>query len=184
MRLLARLKLNLQKLQKSKNEEETGPTTLDEFLAPEYFDMVIQAAIMCSAYDDVNDQESEDMEAPSNALKLQHMIRDACNAKLGLYIREKDTDKQKEATDFLRLMKFEWSTHAQRLTLDIRRHLNRKPLPLPQDIVKMVDFVKKQGENFEYDDHSYSNYRWACQLAITRICFYNRARTGTIQAIW
>ena len=58
-----------------------------------------------------------------------------------------------------------------------------KQLPLPQDLVRLKDFLTEQLEKFDVTDTSPENFRKAVNIASGKLLTYNRRRSGELQAV-
>ncbi|KAJ8048412.1 hypothetical protein HOLleu_00721 [Holothuria leucospilota] len=106
---------------------------MEDYLDPAYFAYVASAVLKVAKQDQEDD---EDPKAPSNALKLSYIKRMA-NIKLAQAIQAQDQGKKQSAQDFIQLMSIEWNTKLERVLLEERKHAEKKPLPLPSDIVNL-----------------------------------------------
>ncbi|XP_014669798.1 PREDICTED: protein starmaker-like [Priapulus caudatus] len=127
--------------------------------------------------------DEEELGTPSNAIKLSHNIRRLASAKLAFAIKQGNEPKRRESKDFLTLIKLEWTTKLARVTLETRKFNSKKPLPLPQDVLKLANFNKEELEKLDLNDASYPNYRKVVTLTETRLILYNRRRCGELQAM-
>lgn len=126
MRLTNRLLIEIRNLTSSENR-------LEHYLQPKYFSEVALAALKVAKQDDDN---NDNLEAPSNAIKLGYHLKRLCNLKLGLAIRQGNDDKRKASKNFLKLMEVEWCSKLARVNLEERRRNKRVELPLPSDVKK------------------------------------------------
>ncbi|OWF39284.1 hypothetical protein KP79_PYT22704 [Mizuhopecten yessoensis] len=176
MRLAAKLKINLQCMSEKDDD-------LDEFLKRKHFDMVAKAALRCSKQNAIDE---EDLQTPSNVIKLGFDIKIMASAKLGSALIQGDETKKQEAENFLCLMKLNWGlkvTKLARVLLTERSFNRRKPLPLPGDVKKLATFMKTELENLDLDNWLYDNFKKAAVLALARITLYNRRRCHEVQAL-
>nr|XP_034316418.1 uncharacterized protein LOC117685927 isoform X13 [Crassostrea gigas] len=176
MRLSAKLLIAL--------KETTGhDEDLNYFLQPSQFVNVAEAALKCSNQDSIDE---EDLSSPSNAIKLGYDIKSLASSKLASAIIHADEKRQKEAENFLQLMKMQWTvkvTKLARMVLQERQYNKPKSLPTPEDIKKITEFMKTEICNLDLTDISYANYKKVAVLTLARITLYNRRRCHEVQAI-
>ncbi len=175
MRLSARLKLSLTQL----CTLETG-TDLGCYLQPKYFEE-ITTAISWVAKQSTDDEE--DLASPSNAIKLTYHLKKLTSIKLAQAIISKDDDARKDAKVLLKLMGLKFSTKLARVLLGERSIGRQKPLPLPEDIKKLSEFLSAEMQSLDLQNHSFRNFVRAAQLAQTKLITYSRRRCGELQAM-
>lgn len=175
MRLSSRLLLQL----RSMVTPATG-ISMDDYLDPKFFSDVARAALKVARQDACDE---ENLGAPSNAIKLSFDIKRLTNIKLAKAIQEEDQNARQKAKDFLELMAIDWSTKLERVTLEERKHAEKKPLPLPNDIVKLSKHLTKEALECNLKDDSYNNFRNVVIVALACLISYNRRRPGEIQAM-
>lgn len=142
-----------------------------------------EAALKCSNQDSIDE---EDLSSPSNAIKLGYDIKSLASSKLASAIIHADEKRQKEAENFLQLMKMQWTvkvTKLARMVLQERQYNKPKSLPTPEDIKKITEFMKTEICNLDLTDISYANYKKVAVLTLARITLYNRRRCHEVQAI-
>lgn len=125
MRLMSRMLLHLWKLDPNKSGDRKD---LWYYLKPEFFPLVVRAALLCSAQD-----MDEGLTTPSNAIKLGFDLSRVCSAKLAESLMKEDESSKTEAKHFLKLKEISWGvqvTKLARVTL-AERQLN-KTVKLPQ----------------------------------------------------
>lgn len=177
MRLSAKMKLQCQALTKN----STG--TLDDFFKPSCFDDIVQASLNCCNVDELDE---ENLNAPSNAIKLGHDIKRMLSAKLAKSIRNGNDLKMKQAEEFRKLMEIEWGLRVAKLarTLLAERSFNSEHrLPLPEDVKKLASFLQEEIEGLQLDNMSFSNFRKTAILTLARITLFNRRRCHEVQAM-
>ncbi|XP_033725163.1 uncharacterized protein LOC117315128 [Pecten maximus] len=175
MRLASRLLIQLRIL--------ATPNTgihLENYLHPMFFTHVAQAALKVARQD--NDDE-ENLEAPSNAIKLSYDLKRLGNIKLAKAIKNGDEANRKAAKDFLKLMEIEWTAKLSRVLLHERKSNKGINLPLPNDVQKLASYLKRELESFNTSDASYDNYRKGVVLVESNLITYNRRRPGEVQAM-
>ncbi|KAJ8018205.1 hypothetical protein HOLleu_43939 [Holothuria leucospilota] len=175
MRLSSRLLMVLRQMA----TPSTG-TNMEDYLDPTYFTYVARAALKVAQQDN---EDEEDLKAPSNALKLSYDIKRMANIKLAQAIQARDQGKKRSAQDFLQLMSIEWSTKLERVLLEERKHTDKKPLPLPNDIVKFNRYLTNEATACDLTDTSYANFKKIVTLTLAALITYNRRRPGEVQAI-
>lgn len=126
MRLAASL---LQELRKKKDEAQLH--YFQEALKPGNFDLFVESSLAC-AYSDLYELGNDELHPHSTPVKLGFDISRLAGLKLAHSIKMSDEDGRQEATDFIQLLKMEWSTNVNRIsraTLAERNFNKRKPLP-------------------------------------------------------
>ncbi|OWF34468.1 uncharacterized protein LOC110445058 [Mizuhopecten yessoensis] len=175
MRLASRLLIQLRIMA----TPETG-NHLENYLHPMFFTHVARAALKVARQDS---DDEENLEAPSNAIKLSYDLKRVGNIKLAKAIKNGDEENRKAAKDFLKLMEIEWTTKLSRVLLHERKNNKENLLPLPKDIEKLASYIKREMEAFDTADTSYDNYRKAVVLVESNLITYNRRRPGEVQAM-
>ena len=199
MRVNARLLIELRKKKEKENsagsqlsdeaqqvEDADIPVPLCDFLVPARFDNVAKAAIDVSLpyFDD-----EEQLKAPSNAIKVCYDLIRLVNAKWASI--QKNQGSKEEAVNcevFLQLIKVEWSEKVTRLARSIlaeRQLHSRKEIPSPDDVQKIVEFIKKELKliSLRKKTASISEFRKLAILVQTRLLIFNKRRSGEIDAI-
>lgn len=175
MRLASRLLIQLRALVKP-----SSGTFLDDYLCPQYFDDIVDAAhLLCTPVDD----DEENLQAPSNGLKLTVLLKKMCLMKRASAIKDGDKQRRSDAKQFLELMELEWNTKLERLLLQERKFRKHDPLPLPTDIEKLSMYMKEAAETADLQDTSYSNFRRNVIISLGLSIGYNRRRPGDVQAL-
>lgn len=177
MRLAARLLINARQMTKDDS------ISMDSLLQPKYFDIVAQAALKCSKQDE---SDEEDLQSPSNAVKLGFDIKRMASAKLAMALIGDDQGKKDEAKAFLTLLKIKWGLQVTKLARMVLSEKNfNKPtqLPLPEDVKKLATFMIDSLANADTTDGSYENFRQIAQLVLARLTLYNRRRCHEVQAL-
>jgi len=150
MRLAARL---LKELRKRKNQAQLSFT---EAIKPSEFDMFVESSLTCG-YADPSKQENDDMCHPSVPLKLGFDISRLAGLKIAQSIKKSDEVGQKEASDFIQLLKMEWNTRVNRFSrakMAERSFNRRNSLPDPEDIVKLATYLVNKLQNLDLDPAS------------------------------
>lgn len=115
MRLTSRLLIEIRKLTESEQR-------LEYYLQPKYFSEVAHAALKVAKQDDDND---DNLQAPSNAIKLGYHLKRLCNLKLGLAIRHGNDDQRRASKNFLKLMEIEWCSKLARVNLEEGKEIRK-----------------------------------------------------------
>ena len=156
--------------------------TMSEFLHPRYFDVVIKATLI-TASQSIDDEE--DLCAPSTAVRLGYTLKWMLNAKMSLAIRNNDQISEKEATDFRRLMTLEWGETVNknaRVLLAQRRFNTVDPLPLPEDMKRLADFLKHELAGLDFSE-THACFQETVDLVLCRLLVYNKQRSGELEAM-
>lgn len=176
MCLMARLLIEM------RNEDEEGSNKgLSDYLSTQNFDRIILAAMKCCLpYID----DMEELQSPSNAMKLKYDIRRAVNAKWALLVKnDPHSLEAREMKTFLDLISLEWGerlTKLARAVLVRRRFMVKKNLPTPEDVMKISKYI---ADELATADLVPDNYFRIVQLAQTRLMLYNKRRSGEIDVI-
>ena len=178
MRLIARLLKYLREI-----EPLQGEQNLDSYIKPEYFDSVVKATLMVAS---VDMDDMEDLEHPSNAIKIGFDLKRVAGSKLGVAIKAKDYERKQDSKDFLRLMELEWGTKVTKLarvTLNERFFNKGINLPKQEDIIKAATYMNEEIKKLDLTVKDKATYQKACTLALAKLVFYNRRRSGEMQAL-
>ena len=117
---------------------------MELFLKPQRVDEVADAALK-SASQSFDDEK--DLAHPCAAIRIGFDVGRLVNIKLCLALRKEDSEKKKEALDFLSLMKIEWTEKVSKLahnTLNERKMLKGVHLPVPSDLAKLSTYIKTE----------------------------------------
>jgi len=177
LRLCGRMLLNLRKIKPLKDSK----VSLWDYLKPEYFEALVEATIM-TATPSIDDEE--ELEKPSNAVKLGYDIKRLINSKIGMAIMQNDLKGREEAELLLKTMEIFWGTKVTKLSrvlLERRKYQKNVQLPEPKDIEKLSKSLKKSLA--EVDLKEPNNFSRVAEVVSARLVMYNRRRTGEIQAI-
>ena len=176
MRLVARLRHNIKK------ETKTN-VSMSEYIKPCLFDDIAKATLTTAGIDT---SDPENLENPSNAVKLGYDIKRLANIKIGLSIIKHDKKSKEEAEDFLRTMNVFWATRVTKLArnLLVERQFNKRtPLPDPADIQKPNNYLNKELSSINLNKIDFDIYTNICKLLCAKLVQYNRRRPGEIEAI-
>lgn len=161
--------------------------TLADCLKPKWFKTVITAVRSLAKFD----QKAMKYKHPSVAIKLGHTIRKCCQILKGQGIETSDKQLTKDAGQFLDLCDLEWCeevSHKATKELYERKRNATKRLPLAEDTVKLVNFLKQgMKDNASKlinpgDDFS-STWRLVAELALTYLIIFNRRRQGEVSKL-
>ncbi|XP_038063286.1 uncharacterized protein LOC119733978 [Patiria miniata] len=190
MRLASNLLLHLRKdpVQKIAPPSPGSPgcsnkNDMWDYIRPQHFDRCVKAAL-ATAFQDGDDLN--ELDAPSNAIKIGYDLKRMCNLKMGIAIRARNAGTREECRDFMDLMQSEWSTRVTKLArvrLAERQYNLKQQLPKPDDLVQMNNFLTKELSNFDLSLSTLDNYRTAVQLVEAKLISYNRRRCGEVQAM-
>ena len=179
MRLAARL---TQDIRKKKEEPELSYM---EALKPVNFNLFVECSLAL-AYPD----ENGELQHPSTPVKMGFDISRLAGLKLAHSIKVSDDIGRKEANDFIQLVKMEWSTKVNqmsRATLADRNFNKTKPLPDPEDIVKLATYLvtelQKLGPELDPLSADSVQFREMVMLVQSRLLLYNRRRPGELEAL-
>lgn len=130
MRLMAKLLIHLRNIHKAED------TPLWDFIKPQYYQSVVEAALLCCAPDE---SDTEDLSSPSNALKLGFDLKRISSMKHAESIMQKDGESKKDSKEFLFLMNSSWGHKVTKLarTLLDERQFNKK-IQLPPPGIKVI----------------------------------------------
>ena len=158
---------------------------MSDFLAPKYFDAFVGCTLKaCDAMD--KDTEDSDLDHPSTALKIGFDLCRMASVKLGNSIKSGDEQGRLDTTNFLNLMKLEWTvkvTKIAKATLNERQFNVHKSLPDPGDIATLAKHISSELNAFNLKEMNPDNYRNAVILAESRLLLYNRRRPGELEAL-
>jgi hypothetical protein len=178
MRLAGRLLVLLQ-------EMNNLSLPMSDFLVPKYFDSFVCCTLKaCDAM--YKDTEDSDLDHPSTALKIGFDLCRMASVKLGNSIKSGDEQGRVDATDFLNLMKLEWSVKVTKIAkamLNERQFNVHKSLPDPEDIATLAKHISSELNAFDLEEMNPENYRKAIILAESRLVLYNRRRPGELEAL-
>ena len=130
------------------------------------------AALKCSKQDD-NDEE--DIKAPSNAIKLGYDIKRMASAKYAFGITSGNQEMKREGKEFLRVMTIRWHTEVTRLAREVllEKSMNKPShLPLPGDVKDLQDNIKMSLGKLRY-----------LRQDIQQLQERSNLRTGTIDTL-
>lgn len=172
MRQLARLLIQLNKTQEG---------SLESFLKPENFDLVIMAVKSLCEFEP---QKPDEVKTPSLALKIGHALTRCLKILKGKALREKDDELLKDCANFLALVESEWGDKISSFslaTLSKRKRNNVELLPLASDLQKiksyMEDSMKVLSETLQ-DAPTPDAWGELCQVTASRLIIFNKRRSG------
>lgn len=133
--------------------------------------------------------DEDDLEAPSNAIKLSYDIARMCSIKVTMAIDLKDRKEgekeRKNVKRFMEKFQFNWSTDVKRRARHVLRERklnNTVELPDPKDIAILARFMQKKMEQAT-KPCSYEEFKGLQHDALARLIAYNRRRPGELQAL-
>ena len=176
MRRCARMLLLCRELNPAAGE------TMSDFIKPECFDTVLEAAMMSAG------GTGATMAHPSVALKLGYDIQKMAETKQALAIRRYDKDSEEKAKGFLVLKQKEWSSKvaimAQKI-IDERRFTQRLELPQPEDVARVSGHLQSELMTLNLEDKtSWKTYTRAVTLVQARLVTFNKRRPGELESMW
>nr|XP_034315953.1 uncharacterized protein LOC117685616 [Crassostrea gigas] len=178
-----RMRLSAKLLSLLREDSQIPSASMHYFIAPKQFDRVVSCAVKACEED-----ENADLKNPSTAIKLGYDLSRLANAKLGIGIKEGNDKAKTEASEFLQLLRMEWSvkvTKLARITLDVRHFNKRKELPDPSDIEKIAAYLVREIKNLDLTPNNNNEivFREAVVLAEARLLLYNRRRPGELECL-
>ena len=124
MRVLARVLIQLR--------EEGNPSgTLEDFLTPSCFDIVVESVRKLSHWD--MDSRKRDCKTPSLALKLGIYLKKCSSIIRAKALRNMDSSAQQSAEAYLHLHDLEWTARVSAQALSVTRGYSRTDCPLQQE---------------------------------------------------
>ena len=191
MRLVARCLIELRELQEGEDAKK-NLTWYDALHSDQYKNIVKAVFAVCrESYNEAeeDDDDVDDLEAPSNAIKLSYFIARLCSVKLTRCIQEGDkllSEKtRKETKRFMEMFKYNWSTDVKRRARHVlrERKLNQKvELPDPNDIAILADHMKKRMEQ-SVKPQTYDEFKELQYDTLARLIAFNRRRPGELQVM-
>ena len=177
---------SLQSIEASSNLKENDKTTMWHFLTPVNFDIIAEAALKVAKPED--DDNMEELNAPSNAIKLGYDIMRMINIKLGISLRRSyERDIVNKCYDLLTLFRNEWNDKVKRKASSvlIDRALTKtgtSGLPSPDDVKKLTDHLTNALKNLKLNENA-DGFTRASNLLQARLLLYNKRRSGEIDCI-
>ena len=174
MRQLARLKQLCAK----------GHSYMDLLCGSQYDNIKKATDTLCGAF--VGDDGRNSYISPSLALRLGHLLKKIAEVKIGICLRNDDTDGVRQAETFLRLLNSEWtdsvSTNAQN-TLKRRKDNDPVELPLTEDLLKVRNYMNKSIPDLAMqlkEAKTYSAWRKLAQMTLARLVVFNKRRPSEV----
>ena len=194
MRLAARCLMELRDLQP--DEEGRKNLTWYQALVPDQYDNMVKAVFAVCRESFIEgleeldeDVDEDDLEAPSNAIKLSYDIGRLCSIKCTMAIDLKDhvlgEKERKNVKRFMDKFKYNWSTDVKRRARHVlrERKLNHTvELPDPKDIATYAKFMQEKMEQAT-KPCSYDEFKEMQHDVLARLIAYNRRRPGELQAL-
>ena len=192
MRLVSRALIELRDIQEEEDAKK-NLTWYDALIPDQYWNIVKAVFAVCR--ENFNEAEGEDnvdednLEAPSNAIKLSYDIARLCSVKATRCIVETDNvlaeKTRKETKRFMEIFKYNWSTDVKRRARHVlkERKLNQKvELPDPNDIATLADHMKKRMEQ-SVKPQTYDEFKELQYDTLARLIAFNRRRPGELQVM-
>ena len=193
MRLAARCLIELRALRP--DEEGQKNLTWYQALVPEGYDDMVKAVFAVCRESFIEglvedeDVDEDDLEAPSNAIKLSYDIGRLCSIKCSMAIDLKDhvqgEKERKNVKRFIDKFRFNWSTDVKKRARHVlrERKLNTTvELPDPNDIAIFAEFMQKKMEQAR-KPCSYDEFKETQHDVLARMIVFNRRLPGEVQAL-
>ena len=192
MRLAARCLIELRELQEGEDAQKN--LTWYDGLHPDQYDNIVKAvfAVCRENFNEAegeDDDDRDDLEAPSNAIKLSYDIARLCNVKVTRCIVEGDNvlaeKTRKETKRFMEMFKYNWSTDVKKRARHVlrERKLNQKvELPDPIDIATLANHMKTRMER-SVRPETYDEFKELQYNTLARLIAFNRRRPGELQVM-
>ena len=163
-----------------------------EFLRPSYFDTIAEATL------DISVREfDEDLQSPSNAIKMRYDLKRMSRAKKSLAVKELDKDREKgtkwrnardEAKEFMQDLDDNFDEKVTKLARNIleERLLNKKEkLPDPEDVQELSTHMVGELEDMDLctTDVTWERYKHVVTYVQARLLTYNKRRSGELEAV-
>ena len=104
--------------------------------------------------------------------------------KLANAIMQENEAKKRDCKDFMALMNISWSAKLVRGSLLNKSYNRKKPLPSPDDIKKLSNFLNNELNNFDTGGSvTYEKYVEAVKLVQSKLISFKRRRCGELQAM-
>ncbi|XP_072039275.1 uncharacterized protein [Amphiura filiformis] len=125
---------------------------------------------------------------PSLALKVGHSLKITANILKGnaLMADPRDVELEQRCSAFVELKDMKWeediSTHAHR-TLSEKKRNNPKLLPVTEDIVALLQYVKNESQKSEVALEKYESkgaWKQLNETCLTHLIVFNRKRQGEV----
>ena len=135
--------------------------------------------------------DEDDLEAPSNAIKLSYDIARLCNVKITQAIQISQQDKErgeklrKETKRFMEVFKYNWATDVKKRARHVLRERKLNvvvELPDPQDIATLAQFMQKKMENSK-EPKTAEEFKELQLSVLARLISFNRRRPGELQQL-
>ena len=192
MRLAARCLIELRELQEGEDAKKN--LTWYEALHPDQYDNIVKAvfAVCRENFNEAegeDDDDGDDLEAPSNAIKLSYDIARLVSVKVTSCIVEGNKalaeKTRKETKRFMEMFKYNWSTDVKKRARHVlrERKLNQKvELPDPNDIAKLANHMQKRMQQ-SVRPKTYDEYKELQYDTLARLIAFNRRRPGELQVM-
>ena len=187
MRLLARLLIELRKLQVNDNFKQS--LSFYKSIHPSQYHNYVTAVFEVCGNIEVDDDDEDDLHAPSNAVKLSYDITRLCYAKISQAIdhpdKERGEEDRKNTKRFLDKFSKNWGTDVKKKAKHVlrQRRMNVLPeLPVAQDIVRLAEHLKEELSNAQWPTTIEKFHDMQLDV-LARLISYNRRRPGEVQAL-
>ena len=177
MRLCAKLLVNLRQLNPLEND------SMWDYLQPQHFQAVVGATLLTTA-PEMDDEE--ELEIPSNSIKLGFDIKRMANIKIALAIENGQSSDKQDAEEVLKLMGVLWGTKVTNLSQVILNEKHSKKaqiLPDPGNIKRLNEHLNSRLEEIDYSVVDTAHYLDICEVLSAKLVIYNRRTTGEIESI-
>ena len=157
------------------NEKTKDDCHLSSYITPKYFMLVVNA---------VRDMGKH---SPNLALTLGHYIKQVCQLKQSLALRNEAKQDRDDAAAFNLLYEAHWNSYVAAISLRRLklRTLNKSiELPKTSDMVKLKDYLDSEMEQ-SLTKNQFSDTEWteAAQALMVRILLFNKRRVSEVGEI-
>lgn len=188
MRTLARLLIQMK-------QEEPSIETLQDCLAPKYFDAIIKCTKIVASYDSSKDSFG----APSIVLKMGHMLKQCCDITEfnilkqcnNLVPDEAQSKKQQSVINMRSVIEKQWSYElSTNASKEILQKKWNKPafLPLTSDIQifrnHLINVQQECVNELKNNPNNVDHYRNLQESILAQLILLNRRRSGEVQRIF
>ena len=184
MRNAARLLLKLRELDSKPNG------SISDWLNAKSFDRILEAAESLSGQVVDEDTGHAQLEYPSVAKKIGHILVQLAERKRGLAMRSDDEVAEKDAVKFLALHQAEWTEQisaAASRTLNRRKFNKANNLPTTTDIKKLTCYLASETIKLLHKHSEGGNtmqyYRELQKVTLARLLVFNKTRPGAVSQL-
>lgn len=178
MRQLGKLKIKL-------NEMSSENHSLDSYIAPQHFDLVISAVKEMAGFRR-NEQRISVFDTPSLALTLGHNLVKVAELKRGIAIRSTDDVAKNESVNFLQLHASDWTHLISSIALaTLKTNKFNKPaaLPVTSDLLILKNYLDEQMVSLTQQLSENANstvWKSLAEATMTRITLFNKRRSNEV----